>query len=263
MTTVGKFGIELECFNVDMSVVVTALRNVAGVNAYSSSYSGREYSVWQVKSDCSIQGDNGFEVVSPILEGEAGIAEVQKVCDTLVSLGEQVNKSCGFHIHHDATGWGIQKFRNLFKRFIKFENALDSVQPESRRGNANRYCASVIKTFAEIDQCHTVNGLSNLYGNSRYYKLNIKSFFRQGSVEFRNHAGTVEAAKVINYIRLTSAMVSDAEDKTAVKQFTKPTTAKEALDTMLAGMIRRNRITTETATFYKTRQAKFAKGVTA
>ena len=245
-----------------MSVVVTALRNVAGVNAYSSSYSGREYSVWQVKSDCSIQGNNGFEVVSPILEGEAGIAEVQKVCDTLVSLGAQVNKSCGFHIHHDATGWGIQKFRNLFKRFVKFENALDSVQPESR-GNANRYCASVIKTFAEIDQCNTVNGLSNLYGNSRYFKLNLQSFFRQNSVEFRNHAGTVEAAKVINYIRLTSAMVVDAGDKTAVKQFTKPTTAKEALDTMLAGMIRRNRITTETATFYKTRQAKFAKGVTA
>ena len=263
MTTVGKFGIELECFNVDMSVVVTALRNVAGVNAYSSSYSGREYSVWQVKSDCSIQGNNGFEVVSPILEGEAGIAEVQKVCDTLVSLGAQVNKSCGFHIHHDATGWGIQKFRNLFKRFVKFENALDSVQPESRRGNANRYCASVIKTFAEIDQCNTVSGLSNLYGNSRYFKLNLQSFFRQNSVEFRNHAGTVEAAKVINYIRLTSAMVADAGDKTAVKQFTKPTTAKEALDTMLAGMIRRNRITTETAIFYKTRQAKFAKGVTA
>jgi hypothetical protein len=263
MTTVGKFGIELECFNVDMSVVVTALRNVAQVNAHSSSYSGREYSVWQVKYDGSIQGNNGFEVVSPILEGEAGIAEVQKVCDALVAIGAQVNKSCGFHIHHDATGWGIQKFRNLFKRFVKFENALDSVQPESRRGDNNRYCKSIVKTFAQIDQCNTVNGLAMLYDNNRYFKLNLQSFFRQGSVEFRNHAGTVEAAKVINYIRLTSAMVCDAGDKTAVKQFTKPTTAKEALDTMLAGMIRRNRITTETATFYKTRQAKFAKGVTA
>lgn len=262
MTTVGKFGIELECFNVEMSTVVGMLRSI-GLNTYSSSYSGRQYSVWQVKSDCSIQGVNGFEVVSPILEGEAGLADVQKVCDALVSLGAQVNKSCGFHIHHDATGWGIQKFRNLFKRFIKFETALDSIQPESRRGNNNRYCASVLKTFAEIDKCNTLNKLSELYGNSRYYKLNLQSFFRQNSVEFRNHAGTVDAEKVINYIRLTSAMVADADDKTAVQNFTKPTTAKESLDTMLAGMVRRNRIAPRIAKFYKARQVKFAQGVTA
>jgi hypothetical protein len=256
--TNNKFGIELECFGVAQSTVMQALRD-AGINTMITGYSGREYQVWQVKSDCSIQGANGFEVVSPILEGEAGIADLVKVCNVLKQLNAQVNKSCGFHVHHNAADWGIQKFRNLFKRFAKFEGALDSVQPDSRRANMNRYCGSVIKTFAEIDNCTTVRQLSELYGHSRYYKLNLQSFFRMGSVEFRHHSGTIEADKVEQYVRLTYAMVQDAADHTAVKNFTKPTTAKEALDTMLAGMVRRGRITQDTATFYKARQVKFAK----
>lgn len=263
----GKFGIELECFNATQNQVAQALINV-GINAITSFYSGSNYGVWQIKTDGSIQGVNGFEVVSPILEGEAGIAEARKVCEVLVAIGAQVNKSCGFHIHHNAKNWGIQEFRNLFKRVAKFEAALDSVQPESRRANNNRFCKSIVmntvaETFRQIDRCTTVNQLSVAYGQNRYYKLNLQSFFRMGTVEFRNHAGTIEADKVEQYIRLTFAMVKDAQDHVAIKNFTQVVTAKEALDTMLAGMIRRGHIGNYTAKFYKKRAVKFSKEVTA
>ena len=259
--TIAKFGIELECYNVPMATVVSALQ-VAGINVMTASYSGREYSVWQVKPDCSIQGQYGFEVVSPVLEGEAGIHDVRRVCAILEQLGAKVNKSTGFHVHHNAASWGIKEFRNLFKRFVKFEAALDSIQPASRRENANRFCQSMKlgmttdALFAAIDSCNTVQKLSSLYSNSRYFKLNLQSFFRMGSVEFRHHSGTVDADKVENYIRLTAAMVADAADHTAIKNFTKPTTAKEALNTMLAGMVRRGHIGERIAKFYKTRAVK-------
>jgi len=262
----GKFGIELECYNATQIQVAQALVN-AGINAITSGYSGTNYALWQIKTDGSINGVNGFEVVSPILEGEAGIAEARKVCEVLVAIGAKVNQSCGFHIHHNAKTWGIQEFRNLFKRFVKFELALDSVQPTSRRANNNRFCKSIVmntvaETFAKIDRCTTVQQLSTAYGSNRYYKLNLQSFFRMGSVEFRNHAGTVEADKVEQYIRLTFAMVKDAQDHVAIKNFTQVTTAKEALDTMLAGMVRRGHIGNYTAKFYKKRAVKFSKEVT-
>jgi len=253
----GKFGVEIECFGVDRATVVNAMV-AAGVPTIQNGYTGNTYSVWQVKLDGSINDMTGFEVVSRILEGEAGIAEVAIVCNVLEGLGAKVNKSCGMHIHHDVQGWGITKFRNLFKRFIKFEVALDSIQPESRRGNNNRFCQAVMRTLDitdKIDACRTIQQLSALYGDNRYYKLNMQSFFRMGTVEFRNHAGTVSAEKICNYIRLTGSMVQDSTNKVAIKPFKSDVTVTEALDTMLSGMVRRGNIAGTVATYYKKRQA--------
>jgi len=262
----GKFGVELECFNVERSVVVGAL-NMAGFRATQSEYRGDNYSVWQIKQDGSIQGRNAFEVVSPILQGEDGIQEVRKVCEILTALGAEVNTSTGFHVHHDASNWGVKEFRNLMKRFVKFESGMDAIQPASRRNSNNRYIGSLYsgysntdinrqkQLFGAIDECRSVRQLAQLFG-SRYYKLNMQCFFRTNTVEFRHHSGTVDAVKVENYIRLTYAMVQDAQDHTAVKAFSEQFTAKEALDTMLAGLVRRARLTQDVAKFYKARSVQ-------
>ena len=262
-----KFGIELECYDVNRQNVAYEMQR-AGLNVMVASYCGQDYSVWQLKTDGSIDGMNGFEVVSPVLQGEQGIEEVRKVCKILNDMGVKVNKSCGFHVHHDVQGWGIKEFRNLFKRFIKFEAALDSVQPSSRRGNSNRYIQSVAGTYntktklgsiarmAQIDTCRSIRQLSELFNNNRYFKLNLQSFFRSGTVEFRNHAGTIDADKVENYIRLTAGMVTEAKNHVAIKPFEKDTTAKEGLEMMLAGMTRRGSINAQIAKFYKERAKK-------
>jgi hypothetical protein len=254
-----KFGIELECFNVAIHDVVAALRN-AGINAHSASYSGREYSVWQIKTDGSIQGVDGFEVVSPILVGEDGITEAKKVCNILAGLGAKVNKSCGFHIHHNAKDWKLGQFKNLFKRFAKYESALDSIQPVSRRENNNRYCQSIVNrngvanTFSKIDSCRNIRMMSNLF-DSRYVKLNFQSFIRMGTVEFRNHAGTFDAVKVENYIRLTGGMVALAEKGVKVSEPV-ANTASESLKALLDYMTRSKAITKEMSAFYKARATK-------
>jgi len=254
-----KFGIELEAFNATQQTVVEQLRAV-GLDARVSTYAGRDYSVWQVKTDGSIRGDMGFELVSPILEGEAGIADARKACDALKALGAKVNTSCGFHIHHDVATWGVKKFRNLFKRFVKFEAAMDSIMHPSRRNNDNRYIGSLYRNvsntsldaqnvlFRNIDACNSVNKLAAEFGSNRYLKLNMMSFFRCGTIEFRHHHGTVNADVVERYIRLTAGLVADAGDNTAIKPMTRETTAKDALATMLGGMVKRGRLSKEWAT---------------
>jgi len=262
-----KFGIELECYDVNRHDVAYALQQ-AGLPVEVAGYTGNNYSVWQLKNDGSIQGNCGFEVVSPILQGEAGIEQVRKVCEILTTIGAKVNTSCGFHVHHDVAGWGIKEFRNLFKRFIKFEGAMDSIQPRSRRSNNNRYIQTVSGIYdtktkqgcearmADVETCRSVRQLSDLFNGSRYFKLNLQSFFRSGTVEFRHHAGTVDADKVENYIRLTAGMVSEAANHVAIKAFDKDTTSKDALEMMLAGMTRRGSINKAIAKFYKDRAKK-------
>ena len=255
-----KFGIELECFNVAIIDVVAALRN-AGIDAHSASYSGRAYSVWQVKTDGSIQGANGFEVVSPILVGEDGITQAKTVCKVLEQLGAKVNKSCGFHIHHNAQGWNLTEFKKLFKLFAKYESALDSIQPVSRRENNNRYCQSIINrngvaaTFAKINNCHSIRHMANLF-DSRYVKLNIQSFIRQGTVEFRNHCGTFDAVKVEAYIRLTGGFVATAESGITIALPKEGQSTKEKLHQLLSRMVTRNAITPKIEAFYKARAVK-------
>lgn len=259
-----KFGIELECYNATQAAVVTALRD-AGIRAEVSSYSGRNYSVWQIKLDGSIQGNNGFEVVSPALEGEAGIQEVAKVCEILASIDAKVNKSCGFHIHHDATGWGVAEFRYLAKRFVKFEAAMDRIMPKSRRGNDNRYIKSMYgnqssqsatiqkQLFKAIDACRSVNQISMLFNNDRYMKLNFQSFFRQGTIEFRQHSGTIRSVTIENWIRFTAGLMADAKNHVAVKPFNEDVSPADALDLMLSGMKRRSAIPAYVSSFYKNR----------
>ena len=259
----SKFGVELECFNVPNQTVVDALNN-AGIPAIRAGYSGSDYTKFQIKHDGSIQGRDGFEVVSPILEGEEGIATIRKVCQIITALGAEVNQSTGFHIHHNVASWGIKEFRNLFKRFVKFEAGMDAIQPASRRNQANRYVGSLYGSmtntsvesqavlFGDIEKAKTVRHLGQVF-STRYLKLNLQSFFRMGSVEFRHHSGTTDADKVENYIRLTYGMVADAQDHVAVKSFKEQFTAKVALDTMLAGMVRRARITPALAQAYKAR----------
>ena len=241
-----KFGIELECYNVTRETVVLALSGV-GLNACIASYSGRAYDQWQVKTDCSIQGTDGFEVVSPVLHGEAGIADMRKAVQTLKAIGAKVNQSCGFHVHHDVTDFRIKNFRNLYKRFVKHEAAMDSLMPRERRANANRYIGSMAGCndasdlgvqailWKQIEGCRSINQLSNVF-STRYLKLNCQAFFRTGTIEFRHHHGTVNADVVERWVRFTAGMVQQARENDAVRAFTKAMTAEQSLTLMLRMM---------------------------
>ena len=57
---------------------------------------------WTAEADGSIDNSGGghkCEVVSPILRGAEGLAQVAQVLRTLEAKGHRVNKSCGTHVH--------------------------------------------------------------------------------------------------------------------------------------------------------------------
>jgi hypothetical protein len=214
-----KFGVEIEGYGVNMNTIARKLRE-AGINASVEAYNHNTSSNWKLVTDASVNGDNTFELVSPVLEGESGLAELEKVSEVLVSLRVKINRSCGLHIHFDAERMPLQAWKNLYKNYIEFEAAIDAFMPQSRRGSTNTFCQGLTMgfakgdIFAKIDSRTTVDSFSALY-TSRYFKVNAQSFSRHKTVEFRQHSGTIEFAKMKNWILFLDGLVKFSQGQVA------------------------------------------------
>lgn len=198
-----KFGVEIEAFfkssrGIDKLKNLLQQQGVAIGNGDRSAQMG----VWKVTSDSSIRANGGraFELVSPILEGQAGLEELAKVCQALKECGARINKSCGLHIHFDAEGFDVQTWKNLLINYAKIEDAIDAFMPTSRRANNNTYCQSMKGHEASLQSATTVERVISLMGSSRYKKVNVHSYARHKTVEFRQHSGSVEFEKIKNWI---------------------------------------------------------------
>lgn len=164
---------------------------------------------WKVVTDSSC----GYELVSPPLKGEEGFRQLKVVCDVMKEVGVKVNKKCGLHVHHDAHDLTALHFKRLYYTYIRFEKTIDSMLPISRRENNNTYCRTLRNGYSieKLRKAKTIQQVAEAYG-TRYIKLNTESYMRHGTVEFRHHSGTVEFEKIMNWIMLTSSMVTKAKE---------------------------------------------------
>jgi hypothetical protein len=222
-----SFGIEIEAYGVRPSEVARVIRSI-GIECNYESYNHLTRPTWKVVTDGSISAPNGdgFEVVSPILSGEEGFRQVREVMSALELIGAKVNKSCGLHVHIGAADFTLRQFQNLAKNYLFFEDFFDMIMPVSRRESANQYIKSMRDKFGGYDHAAAGRGMSGINAcrtidqviqtlngysrDDRYYKLNLTAFWRHQTVEFRQHAGTVEADKAINWIKLVMAFVEKA-----------------------------------------------------
>jgi biotin operon repressor len=218
-----NFGVEIECINITERRAVEVLL-AAGVNvSTNTNYRHEGYTQWKVIHDSSIQGAQGCEVVSPILNGEAGLIDVKKVCKALSDAGVTVNKSCGLHVHVDASGLTGEWIRNIVKRYNKFENTIDSFMPVSRRArNNSRYCDSVSQMIYVMEssysrQWNSVDAASVCAAaTNRFHKINLTCYPRYNTIEFRHHSGSVNGSKITNWVNFVLAFVEASKPETVV-----------------------------------------------
>lgn len=206
-----RFGVEIEMYSVDKQILADTLRD-AGINCFVEGYNHNTRGWWKVVTDGSLNGVNAVELVSPILEGMAGMQDLEKVCEVLTILRAKINKSCGMHVHFDAAGMGINEVKNLMLNYAAYENQIDTFLPSSRRGNTNTYCQSLRNDKAKIEAATSINGLANAIG-TRYRKINLQSFVRHGSIEFRQHSGTTEFEKIKNWVLFLHNLVDFSKTK--------------------------------------------------
>lgn len=204
-----RFGIEIEALGMSRTEVVELL-NANGIRCRDAGYTHRVETGWKVVSDASVS--NGFEVVSPPLSGEEGLAEVLKIVSLLNDAGCDVNKSCGIHVHVDAHDLTAQHIANVYNRYRRHEADIDRLMPNSRRADNNRYCKSLTR-LCELTARHDAASTCRERAD-RYYKVNLCSFVKYGTIEFRHHSGSLNTAKIKNWIRFLLQFVEASRPET-------------------------------------------------
>lgn len=209
-----QFGVEFEAYNVDRETLRNALR-AAGISCQTESYNHDTRSHWKIVSDSSIRGSQAFELVSPILSGESGINEMKIVCRVLGECGAKVNKSCGTHIHINASNFNLRTWKRIYMNYARLEEVIDDFMPKSRKGDNNIYCKGYknLRNFeSNIESCSSLQQIERFF-SSRYFKINPKSYARHNTIEFRQHGGTVEFEKISNWLLFLHNLITYSESQ--------------------------------------------------
>jgi hypothetical protein len=210
-----SFGIEVECFGCTMEVAKSAIE-AAGIGINIEGYNHQLRSDWKIVTDASV--NNGFEVVSPILSGNDGLNQVRKVARALISVGARVDKRCGFHVHVDARDLSGADLAHCVRRYAAHENQIDTFMPNSRRGTLNSYCRSMTPVVDVLEGTIPSASARAVAGrvHDRFYKLNLCAYLRHSTIEFRQHSGTVDARKMVNWIIFCVTFVEDSRTQVVV-----------------------------------------------
>ena len=215
-----KYGLEIEIVNVDRERLLSNL-NQAGIECYYEGYNHQTRPHWKIVTDASVS--NGYELVSPILEGDEGLLTIKKVTKA-IGLSKRnndmdtVNRSCGLHVHLDAEGLTSKDIGWIAKRYKDNESTIDNFFPSSRRGNP-QYCGSMSATWKKIDDLvskvdiplENLRGSSYTYNTSRFSKINYsKAYITHKTIEFRQHSGTTDYNKIANWIEFLQNFVEQS-----------------------------------------------------
>lgn len=207
------FGVEIEFFlnRNNTRASDSRMREVArvissfGVDCEAEGYNHQQRPHWKIVRDVSVAGD-GLEIVSPILKGQNGLDQLEKVTKALAEMDAKVNVSCGIHVHHDAGDFTTQTFKNIYTLYNRYETAIDELVAPSRRGTHNQYCKSQTTNYEVLRKAKTVEDIMRIY-NDRYVKLNCQSYRRHGTIEFRQHQGSIDFTKISNWVIFTQMIV--------------------------------------------------------
>jgi hypothetical protein len=165
------------------------------------------YDAWSFVLDDSIKGAGGAELVSPILSGVKGLAQIYQAINLLREFPELlVNETCGFHVHHgvDPEKFGNPELFQLLRIVAIFENYIYQLLPEDRRGadTCRPLEIDLYEWFRRNGSKRDVPLVKNLWYSpenrddaktpqqrrlhpTRYHGLNLHSYWYRGTVEFR------------------------------------------------------------------------------
>lgn len=207
-----QFGVEIEFYGITPRVAIAALTE-AGIEASYEGYTHRVMDGWKIVTDGSVTSrgtgtGSGLELVSPILAGERGLESVEKALNALVTAGAKVNTTCGLHVHVDTNDMDDETRSKFFLLWVKNQDQIDRLVSQSRRNNRS-YCR-------RYEENHVGNIMNQIqqgdYRQDRYRTLNIVSYEKYGTFEVRQHQGTLNSKKVVNWIRLILSIAKTATE---------------------------------------------------
>lgn len=249
-----QFGVEIETEGATRSDIMREFQNV-GLAIRDMGYTHQVMTEWKIVTDSSLS--NGLEIVSPILRGSDGRRQVRLAMQALQAAGARVSSRCGLHVHHDVTDLTAGGIYRLVSQWAAAAHVVDGLVAPSRRGG--NWCAGL--TASDVDRArrwaeqhgestHVPAGQS-APSIDRYRSMNVTSYALYGTVEIRQHQGTLNAAKALAWISLGQAFIARAKAGDA----TAPGTIRDLL-----ASLEEHGLDSGTAAFLEDRHTAFAGG---
>lgn len=208
-----RFGVEIECImNVREFVRVATAK---GLRVVQRGYNHIDSETdWKLVNDGSLRysgGRAGFqtiELVSPILQGDEGMRKLQQACEALAETGAMVNRTCGLHVHHDASrNMDLEAAKRLGHSYQNAQPAIDKLVARSRRGHTT-YCSSF--TSGDLAVLDRATEIGRIGMGTRYKAVNFEAYGVHKTIEFRQHQGSVEFQKISAWVKLGQCLVAHA-----------------------------------------------------
>lgn len=208
------FGVEIEMTHPNKSQrAIAQLLTGRGIPTSYMGYTHEVISTWKLVDDSSLTGGRyKMELVSPILQGQEGIDELRKVLTIIEELGCKVNVSCGLHVHIGIQDYNVKNLTNLLKFYGKYEEEIDMVVAPSRRVCRWARSLNINSIWDRLNRCETFRDVENIM-STRYKKVNVFSYRRYGTVEFRQHGGSVNADKICSWVIMLTNMCDKISKK--------------------------------------------------
>ncbi len=224
------WGIEIECFLPEAAIQQYGIS--IGTYHHGHPLPHPFPQGWTAERDGSVRterrGYRPVEIVSPILQGHAGIEQVKQLAKVLRDLGATVNPTCGMHVHVGARSVAGESYAEvaewvgkLLYQTAMHETALYASTGTHRRENGT-YARTVKPQQRHADRIRKATGTKKqealrdaIYGLDRYHTLNLTNLFTsKATVEFRFPAGTTDATKMIGHICTCLALAERATETT-------------------------------------------------
>lgn len=207
-----RFGVEIEftCYNdydgtmddpVDIAEHLTACGVPCTYEDYTHAITPGQ---WKIVHDSSV--DNGYELVSPPLHWKER-DQIVKACEALRDCGCDVDGTCGLHVHHEVRDLTLKRFKRLVMRWNQWQRHTDALTSRRRRdGQWSAHYSDLELSY--IENAGSIRECAN-YAD-RYRSLNLTCYPSYGTVEVRQHQGTLNPRKIIAWIAYGQAIIDAA-----------------------------------------------------
>lgn len=176
---------------------------------------------------------NGVEFVSQAFQGDELLNHVKQFTSVLKEREFFVNSECGFHIHIGLRN-NLEMLKKIFTFYSKYEDYFFDMSPHSRRNN--HYCQKINQKYfnindLELDKINSIMMFKKIlyqikedkyvrsvtkqkYNDKRYCWINFHSLFYRGTLEVRNHAGTINPTKINNWFLIHLRIINMLKNTT-------------------------------------------------
>jgi hypothetical protein len=168
----------------------------------------RDDTVWGCKTDCSIEG---LEFVSPILQGDQGLAEIKNFCRHARELNWKVNRYCGYHVHFDMTNENWQALRSIAYAYYKTFSLWSRFVSDNRSNNS--MCGQPGYGSSDITRITSNEDWDYFVGaRDRFEFVNWRAYLVHNTLEVRSHDATLKVSEICKWIKVHASFIDGVKD---------------------------------------------------